>query len=328
MLLSMCIVQILTATAFAASCWRDTPCAGPSRTSFPGPWESNIFAPASRTLIPKSVLSLPLGDFVSQYKAGSDISLQTNDGQGVVFDFGLEVGGIITINYTLHGPSATLGLAFTEGKQWIGRKSDNSNGGSGADSALVTNITSAGRGSYVMNDTLLRGGFRYLTVFSDALAGTTIEINGISLELSFQPTWSDLRAYQGYFHSNDELLNKIWYAGAYTLQSNTAPANTCRHTTNLKSGWLNDVTCGPGDTVLLDGAKRDRWVWIGDMGVAVPSSFVSTGDMESTKNALQVIWSNQVSILQMPTYTHMFYLHGLVNKRCLAQGRAPIFEFR
>lgn len=295
-MLSLWTVQIFLGAVFSTSCWRDTPCVGPSHTSFPGPWECNILAPRSRTIIPKSVLSLPQGNFVSHYKNGSGIALPSNNGQGMVFDFGLEVGGIITINYTLNGPSATLGLAFTEGRQWIGRKSDNSNGGSGADGALVTNITSAGHGLYVMDDTHLRGGFRYLTVFSDAVPGTTIDINSINLELSFQPTWPNLRAYQGYFHSNDELLNKIWYAGAYTLQTNTAPATTCRHNTNIKSGWLNDVTCGPGDTVLLDGAKRDRWVWIGDMGVAVPSSFVSTGDMESTKNALQVIWSNQVSI--------------------------------
>lgn len=126
MLPSICILQTLIVTAFAASCWRDTPCAGPSQTSFPGPWESNIFAPASRTLVPKSVLSLPLGNFVSHYQAGSDIALQTNDGQGVVFDFGLEVGGIITINYTLH----VRRMVPKAGSRFLARKLNGLKGGS------------------------------------------------------------------------------------------------------------------------------------------------------------------------------------------------------
>lgn len=295
MIRSAGVVQVLFTTAFAASCWRDTTCTGPSAASFAGPWESNIYAPAARTVVPKRVLSLPSGAIVADYEDDSGIILDVGS-QGVVFDFGLEVGGIVTVDYTLHGSSVSLGLAFTEGKQWIGRKSDNSNGGTGADGALITNLTSAGSGSYVMDDDHLRGGFRYLTLFLDSASAGTLEVTPISLELGFQPTWSDLRAYKGYFNSNDELLNKIWYAGAYTLQTNAVPPHTGRRNVDNKPGWHNNEVIGGGSSVLLDGAKRDRWVWIGDMGIAVPSAFVSTGDMESSQNALQVIWSNQVSI--------------------------------
>ena len=62
-----------------------------------------------------------------------------------------------------------------------------------------------------------------------------------------------------------------------------------------EAGWLNNAFITEGDTVLLDGAKRDRWVWIGDMGMAVPSAFVGTGELESTKFALLAIYDNQVS---------------------------------
>lgn len=66
--------------------------------------------------------------------------------------------------------------------------------------------------------------------------------------------------------------------------------DTCRHSTNLRSGWENsDVT------VLVDGAKRDHSIRLGDMGISVPSVFVSTRDMESVKNALQTIYDNQVN---------------------------------
>lgn len=37
-----------------------------------------------------------------------------------------------------------------------------------------------------------------------------------------------------------------------------------------------------------------RAVWPGDMGIAVPSAFVSLGDLTSVKNALQVMYNTQV----------------------------------
>lgn len=147
----------------------------------------------------------------------------------------------------------------------------------------------------------LRGGFRYLTLFlltdessSSSSSPTSLSITDISLEIGFQPTWSNLRAYQGYFHSNDEELNRIWYSGAYTLQTNYVPTNTGRWFPTLSAGWANNGSLSNGSTVIVDGAKRDRAVWPGDMGIAVPASFVSLGnDLESVKNALQVMYDFQ-----------------------------------
>jgi hypothetical protein len=266
----------------------------PVTAAFPGEWESNIKAPTSRTIIPKCVLSLPSGDFLQEY---SDIVFLESGVEGLVFDFGIEVGGIVTIDFEpLSTSTATLGLAFTEAKDYIGRSSDNSNGGGGQDGALLHVIDSSSPNSYTMPVAKMRGGFRYLTLFLDSSSDLTLKIRRISLEINFQPTWKNLRAYQGYFHCNDELINKIWYSGAYTLQTNCAPANSGRISTSDRTGWQNDETIGPGSSVLLDGAKRDRWVWIGDMGVAVPTAFVSTGDLDSTKNALLAIYNNQVTV--------------------------------
>jgi len=61
----------------------------------------------------------------------------------------------------------------------------------------------------------------------------------------------------------------------------------------LSYGWANNATMGPGDTIIVDGAKRDRAVWPGDMGIAVPSAFFSVGDLASVKNALQVMYNTQ-----------------------------------
>lgn len=235
---------------------------------------------------------------ISTYKDGvvslnSGPAILNGNGSNLVFDFGIEVGGIVSVSYSSSG-TGSLGLAFTEASTWIGEWSDASNGKfAGRDGALYADISTSGNGTYTMPDKSMRGGFRYLTAFLITNTNTTVEITDVQLEISFQPTWANLRAYQGYFHCDDELLNRIWYAGAYTLQTNAVPVNTGRWVPTLANGWANNGTLGPGDTIIVDGAKRDRAVWPGDMGIAVPSSFVSIGDLDSVKNALQVMYNYQ-----------------------------------
>ncbi|KAF9885487.1 hypothetical protein FE257_012814 [Aspergillus nanangensis] len=278
----------------AQSCWRNTTCSGPRGTAFPGPWESNIYAPSSRTVSPRRILSIASPNKTADYEESIPYALHMDEAM-VVFDFGVEVGGIVTVNYTTTGPGA-IGMAFSEAKNWIGQSSDSSNGAfKGPDGALYANFTKAGHGAFVMPDHKLRGGFRYMTVFLISDGPTCVHIENISLEIAFQPTWSNLRAYQGYFNSSDKLLNRIWYSGAYTLQTNAVPVDTGRQVPMVEEGWANNGTLGPGDTILVDGAKRDRAVWPGDMGIAAPSVFVSTGDLESVKNALQVMYNTQAS---------------------------------
>lgn len=46
---------------------------------------------------------------------------------------------------------------------------------------------------------------------------------------------------------------------------------------------------------ILDGAKRDRAIWVGDMNVETPSVFYSTGEGASIKGSLQALGSYQLS---------------------------------
>lgn len=286
-------LALLVGTVLGQSCWKNTTCSGPSDTAWPGPWQSNIFSPSSRKVSPKSIISLETGELISNYSTPFTLS---GNGSLLVLDFGIEVGGLVTIDYSSNGPGA-IGLAFTEAKTYIGEWSDSSNGGFvGPDGAIYGNFTGAGNGTYTMPDKYLRGGFRYLTVFLIANGTTSVQINNIILDIGFQPTWSNLQAYQGYFHSSDELLNQIWYSGAYTLQTNAVPVNTGRQIPTVKIGWANNATLGPGDTIFVDGAKRDRAVWPGDMGIAVPSAFVSIGQLDSVQNSLQAMYNYQVRL--------------------------------
>lgn len=205
-------VLVFLGDVSAQTCWRDTKCTGAETSAFPGEWESNIFAPSSRTVTPKAVFRLDTRESISIESASL-----TSTNSGIYYDFGLEVGGVVTIQYSVSSTDGegALGIAFTEAKDYIGPISDKSAGISERnDGALYANFSSAGNHTYEMPTEQLRGGFRYMTVF---LTGATsfVTVTGVSLEISFQPTWSNLRAYQGYFHSSDDLLNKIWYSGAY-----------------------------------------------------------------------------------------------------------------
>lgn len=323
-------LSLLSGRTIAQTCWRALECTGPLETAFSGPWEDNIYAPVSRTVSPISILSLENASVIASYP--SRITLRGN-GSALVYDFGKEVGGIVSVDYTTTNGPGALGLAFTEAKNWIGLASDSSNGafangiGDQAcdDGALYDYFSSSGNHSYQMELPSLRGGFRYLTLFLLTNSSTTLTIPKVSLEIGFHPTWSNLKAYQGYFHSNDELLNKIWYSGAYTLQTNYVPTDTGRWVPMLHSGWANNGSLANGTTVVVDGAKRDRAVWPGDMGVAVPSSFVSLGnDLDSVRNALQTMYDHQNSdgsfpeagppLLQQGSDTyHMWTMIGTYN---------------
>ncbi|EKD12920.1 bacterial alpha-L-rhamnosidase domain protein [Drepanopeziza brunnea f. sp. 'multigermtubi' MB_m1] len=276
-------------TSKTTSCWRDTPC-NVRTASFSGPWDTNNYSPKTRTVSPVTIFT---EDFSVSMKYPKTADLSSNV---LIYDFGKEVGGIVTVSYEATG-SGHLGLAFSEARNWTGRASDGSNGryiprGDGALFAPIDNSTQSG--TYTMPDEKMRGGFRYLSLFTTTDQAIKVQITSVTLELSFQPTWSDLRAYGGYFHSSDELLNRIWYAGAYTLQTNAVPPRTGRVWPLLEKGWRNDAWLGTnGSSIFVDGSKRDRATWAGDLGIALPSAFVSTGDFESARNALQLQYDLQ-----------------------------------
>ncbi len=106
-----------------------------------------------------------------------------------------------------------------------------------------------------MPNASLRGGFRYLTVFLQT--GGWVDLKGVSLRFTPAPDMADPSAYPNYFYSNDDLLNRIWYAGAYTVQTNTIDPHQGRVWGPPSLGWDNSATVGTGTSVLADGAKRD-----------------------------------------------------------------------
>ncbi len=257
------------------------------------PWLTYNYAPSVRTLAPAKTI-------IHGNVSGADAGLATGQAarltgasSGITFDFGREVAGIVSLKFGAASDAAqTLALAFTESPQYIGPASDQSIGPpTSVDGALSVTVVPAG--TYVMPANKLRGGFRYLSVYLNT-AGW-VDLSGVSLQFSAAPTMPAPNQYLNHFYSNDDLLNRIWYAGAYTVQMNTIDPKQGRAFPYPAPGtnWDNGATVGLGNTVLVDGAKRDRTVWPGDLGIALPTAYVSTGDLLTIKNSLDTLFAGQ-----------------------------------
>lgn len=266
-------------------------------TSAAHPWDAYNLAPASRTVAPVRVTRTTgaVGD-PSAVLRSRPVTL-TGSGSSITLDFGKEVGGLVTLHFAAAGSTGQrLGLAFSESSQYIGPTSDASNGGSGSDGAIYADVTPGS--SWTMPAASLRGGFRYLTLFADS-AGP-IAVDRVSLAISFAPDMANLRDYDNYFYSSDPLLNRIWYAGAYTVETDTIAPTAGRVWGPPATGWDNSGVVGVGSEVLVDGAKRDRTVWPGDLGVSVPTEYASLGDLIPTRNALTTLYDHQAASGELP----------------------------
>lgn len=250
-----------------------------------------IYAPASRTVAPVAVLKTTGAVTNPQHLVSGGVTRLSGPGSSVVLDFGKEVGGLVTLHFASSSDaSQQLGLAFSESKLGVGPASDSSNGGPEADGALYAGV--AGLGTYTMPASRLRGGFRYLTLFLNS-AGT-VDLDKVSLYFTAAPSMANLRAYPDYFRSSDDLLNRIWYAGAYTVQMDTVAPNAGRvWPPPPGGGWDNAGLIGVGSSVLADGAKRDRTVWPGDLGISVPTDFAAFNDLTTIRNTLDVLYQHQ-----------------------------------
>ncbi|KAF5385994.1 hypothetical protein D9615_002248 [Tricholomella constricta] len=275
----------------------------------PGPWDAFNYAPSSRTVHPKVVHSVHgVVQHPHQLVAshGGSATL-TGNGSYVVLDFSQEVGGILSFTIDEATPKSTLSLSFTESSEFISpiRSDDSCHSSVTMDSDGVQSLPSPlSIGTFTQTIGQQRGGFKYLTIVSNSDAPVTI--SNVSVHTTWMPHWDDLRAYTGYFFARDpgfhdpHFLNKLWYAGAYTVQTNTIESNQARQqpcpspAVISNEGWSNDASGGPVDgPILVDGAKRDRNIWPGDMGISSHTELVALNDLLPTKNALIVMFSTQ-----------------------------------
>ncbi|KAF8893321.1 glycoside hydrolase family 78 protein [Infundibulicybe gibba] len=270
-----------------------------------GPWDAFNFAPASKVVRPATIHSTSgsVQNAAGLVHDSSGIAILSGNGSYLVLDFSKEVGGILSLDIEKTAPGAALSLSFTESPEFISpiHSDDSCHPSATFQSDGVQALPSPlSVGTFTQTIGQQRGGFRFLTIVSNS--PTPVSISNVSLAITFMPHWDDLRAYAGYFSAQDpgfhdpDFLTKLWYAGAYTVQTNSIDshqADSSRAQHHWVS-WSNDASGGPVvGPILVDGAKRDRNIWPGDMGISTHTEFVALNDLLPSKNALIVMFSTQ-----------------------------------
>ncbi|KAL7267753.1 hypothetical protein RUND412_009644 [Rhizina undulata] len=305
---------------------------------FPGPWESYIQAPASRIVRPEKVYytegSVSTSDSTS-------LATLKGQGALVTFEFAQNIAGrlFFELGENTITQNQSIGIAYTESPRFIGRQTDGTGDIDEYDLSLFLPLVP---GQNAVSQDHVRGAFKYVTLFiphpNDPQSGEAapyiesiyervfnpkvlsaltigdqqpllpdpdhplVGVKDLWVEYTAFPSVENPRRYTGYFYSNDNLLNRIWYAGAYTLQLTTVPPSQGgtlidfnKHVdgnTAPTGSWYSNYTISNGTSVTTDGAKRDRMVYAGDMTIAVPGIALSTYDLISVKNALDTLFDH------------------------------------
>ncbi|KAM3066036.1 hypothetical protein ACMFMF_010354 [Clarireedia jacksonii] len=259
-----------------------------------------ILAPSSRTLSPASILQTGgvVEDAANLINPTCQLStIFHGGGSYVTLDFGINIAGTVSFQVDiLNGTNEAIGFTFTESSMWISAETCDATQDEGLDLPLWLDLT--GTGTYKADKAHQRGGFRYMTIVHNATG--TVGISNLTVYWIASPELEDPAAYTGYFHSSSEKLNRVWYAGAYTNQLCSVDPTTGNSLGLPLAGWEYNYTISNGTSVLVDGGKRDRLVWPGDIAISGPSIFVSTNSLDPIRNGIDSLMRLQQADGRLP----------------------------
>ena len=185
---------------------------------------------------------------------------------GPIVDVGRIVGGFVSFTTDRAG---TVRIASSEARRFLEPDGDMRHAIDHEQRSVATHeVPTAG----VHTEPNHRGGFRYLHI-QGAVSAVTIE----------QTTWP--HPPKGSFICADEQLTAIWSAAADTLVATTVPSHMGAPT--------SDVIAGSGAWMLVDGAKRDRLIWAGDLAIQVPAWLLAFGDPRPAFDSLAYLAGHQ-----------------------------------
>lgn len=118
------------------------------------------------------------------------------------------------------------------------------------------------------------GGFRYIWLYPELPGRASIR----EAWVEYTPYFTADRSSCGYFLCSDDLLNRIWFSSLHTLEMCTVdPA---------LGGVDGRHSIGEGKWVLVDGAKRDRLIWTGDIAPMGMAAYVSDYNTAAVRDSL------------------------------------------
>lgn len=206
----------------------------------------------------------------------------------IVLDYGVDVGGLPYLDVASVDGTPTIRASFSESGRYI--DADGDNGGLGPCCGLAPPAAEPFRynefspsGPGLLKTTFQQGGQRFERITLTTPGTVRMRAAGVD----FKAFVARPRDYQGWFQSSDRTLNRIWYAGAYTAQLNMVPPGT-----------QNDNP----QPLVVDGAKRDRAVWSGDLVIQNPVIWTTLGTngSEYVKQSLLQLARQQLSSGTLP----------------------------
>lgn len=295
------------------------------------PYSRYILAPSKRVLSPQKVYG------VSGTVDHAEALLDNHSGEAtfgsnssVTYDFGQNTAGLISFAISsVSDNNQWIGLSFSESNIWISPNGSDATQNVAIDETLWFQVES---GNYSVEREHNRGGFRYLNVYHNTTGSVTLQ--NVTLYFTPMPHYADnsIGNYSGYYHCDDEKLNRVWYSAAYTNQLCTIPSDlgnalvdyTATDPTVPTFWWANS-TLTTGRSALVDGGKRDRLIWPGDLSISLPSVLLSTYDKYTVKTTVAQLFEQQnLTTGSMPyvaspvgtpsygfIYSFTYHLHGL-----------------
>jgi alpha-L-rhamnosidase len=234
-----------------------------SRSAVPASaaWKRDVIAPGA-VVYPNTVRVIGAAGAVSNPSglraAGGGVTTIRATGQGLprlVLDLGVNTGGYVEVGVT-RTDGTSLRLGYSELRQFLTAQGDNCSCGP-LRLSLGVNDDPEGRTDVIAGGAPvrwrspgIRGAERYVSLELDGRGSVSIDYVRVRVTHLQAP----VSGYSGYFLSSDGLLNRVWYASAYTFSLDAFRD-------------LRPSVRRFSRTVVTDGAKRDRLVWIGDLAV-------------------------------------------------------------
>ena len=205
------------------------------------------------------------GDITLHYALGAQAPV-------VILDYGQDVGGYTHYSISAATPNI-IQTAYSESISNLsvigdGAASTKLLANSGA--PLTFDLTPV-LGAREWQGTKLQGGYQYQQITLTAPGSVTL--SDISTQMTAPLRSAD--EYAGRFLSNSDMVNRIWYAGAYTINLDEIKAGT--------PGFDGPYPL----SILGEAAKRDRAIWAGDLLTAMGTLhdvFGSVGDTLARNN--------------------------------------------
>ncbi|MGF0118829.1 alpha-L-rhamnosidase C-terminal domain-containing protein [Promicromonospora sp. Marseille-Q5078] len=164
----------------------------------------------------------------------------------VVLDYGRNIAGIPWLNVSDVDGAPNLLLSYSESAAWTGVDGDlegSHNDTGNHDRTETFEVEAPG----TLSSGLVQGGQRYQRI--TLTTPGTLVIGDVGMRFAaYRATAED---YQGWFVCSDDLLNRIWFDGAYTVQINQLPACTLPVPWSVREGSL--LARGGNVAVLTDG---------------------------------------------------------------------------